>query len=337
MKDVKQREWFYSQDKTQYELLVPAPYEIYKLRATKQTVCEYTLDLGLGDSGCEIAVMGDTHFNLSLPEDDLDEETVYTKFKRLWGKGGAHVDRTRLSLQAADFSDQIILVGDIIDYLTKGAMMLTKKYIVDAYPDVLMTVAHHDMTKQMQTGRPNLLSNDERLAILQEIWPNDIHFATRDLTDKITVVCLGHTLVKYTSDISDRLAAEIDRARAEGRYLLIFQHEPLSTGVEKDREAWACFDRNKKEPISFNCYDDKMRICKPDDTDEVNWKVYKLITTSADVIKGIFVGHEHIQTYTEIPATYESEGKTVRTVIPQHVVACTAYYPEGYYMRVIVK
>ena len=337
MKDAKQREWFYSQDKEKYQLVVDAPYDIYKLKATGQTVCEYVLDLGLGDSGCEISVMGDTHFNNSIPEDDLDEETVYTKFKRTWGKGGAFVDRTRLGLQAANFSDQIILVGDIIDYLTKGAMQLTKKYIVDAYPDVMMTVAHHDMTKQMQTRRPNLLSNDERLAILQEIWPNDIHYAARDITDKITVVCLGNTLVKYTADHYEKLAADIKRARDEGRYLLLFQHEPISTGLEKDRECAACFNRNSNEIVTYNGYDDRMRICKPDDTDEVNWKIKALITENADVIKGLFVGHEHIQVYNEIPASYEKDGARVEAVIPQHIVACAAYYPEGYYMRIIVK
>lgn len=337
MKDAKNREWFYSQDKIPQALEVPAPYEIYRLRATGQTVCQYTLDLGVGESGCDISIMGDNHFNLSLPEDDLDEETVYTKFKRLWGKNGAHVDRTRFGLQGARYSDQVILVGDIIDYLTKGAVMLTKKYIVEPYPDILMTVAHHDMTKQMQTGRPNLLSNEERLAILQEFWPNDIHYESRDITDKITVVCLGITLAKYTSDLSERLAADIKRAKEEGRYLLIFQHEPISTGLEKDRECVACYDRGRNEPAVFNCYDDKNRICRPDDTDEVNWKMHALITKNADVIKGIFVGHEHTQTYNEIPATYEKDGKTYDAVIPQHVVAAAAYYPAGYYMRIIVK
>ena len=51
MKDAKQREWFYSQDKVKYELLSPAPYEIYMLKATGQTLCEYVLDLGVGESG----------------------------------------------------------------------------------------------------------------------------------------------------------------------------------------------------------------------------------------------------------------------------------------------
>ena len=332
-----QREWFYSQEKEKCELLAPAPYEIYKLKYTGQTVCEYVLDLGLGDSGCDISFMGDTHFNLSLPEDDLDEETAYTKFKRTWGKDGRHVERTRLSLQGAAFSDQMIVVGDIIDYLTKGAIMLTKKHILEPYPEVMFTVGWHDMTKQMQTGYPNLLTDDERIAILQEFWPNNIHYERRDITDKVTVLCLGHAHCKFTSDFSDQLIADINRARQEGRNLLIFQHEPFGTEQEKDRECKICYTRTENEPTFINLYDRTKQLCNINDTVEVNWKIKKIIVENADVIKGIFVGHEHLQTYTELPATYEKDGKKVETVIPQHIVAATANFPRGYYMRVIVK
>lgn len=336
MKSIKEIEWFYSQEKEQYELLTPAPYSIYKLKATGQTVCEYTLDLGVGESGCQIALMGDNHFNMSIAEDDLDEETVYTKFKRRWGREGEFVDNTRLALQAADFSDQIILVGDIIDYLTKGAMQLTKKYIVDKYPDAIMTVAWHDMTKQMQTRRPNLMSDEQRIEILKQIWPNDIHYCVRDLTDKITAVCLGIQLIKYSSEFADRLEAEIERARAEGRYILIFQHEQLSTRIERDKESAVCFDRNLKDPKFINLYDGD-RMCRPGDPVEHSNRVYDIITSNADVVKGIFTGHEHMQNYSEIPAYYKRGEEVIKTVIPQHIVAAAAYYPEGYYMRIIVK
>ncbi len=338
MKSIKEIEWFYSQEKIPCNLMVEAPYSIYRLKSTGQTVCEHTMDLGLGEYGCQITVMGDTHFNNSNAEDDLDEETVYTKFKRTWGNNGKHIDRTRLSLQAAAFSDQIVLVGDIIDYLTKAAMADTKKYIIDAYPDALLTVGWHDITKQMQTRRPNLLTDDERLDILQEIWPNDIHYCTKDINAKITAVCMGHAHCRYTKDFSDKLAADIERARAEGRYILVFQHEPLATGLEKDKQAPVCYDRLSENPVtSINLYDGDKRICSIDDTIEYDWKIFKLLTENADVVKGIFVGHEHVQCYTEIPASYMKDGKKIETVIPQHIAACTAYHPNGFYMRIIVK
>ena len=337
MKTLKEREWFYSQEKEPLELRNPAPYTIYRLKTTGQIVCEHTLDIGLGGKSVEIALLADTHFNLLVPEDMQDAESPYTYECRLWGRNGGHVEKARAALEGASYSDYMVVAGDIIDFLTQGSMMLTKRYIIDEYPEAMMTIGWHDITKQMQTRRPNLLTNSERINILREIWPHDLDYYRRDLSDKLIAICLGQTHTKYSSDIREKLSCDVEEARATGRKILIFQHEPFATGKPEDA-AIKCSFYSGEEELTLNLYNKVHLMCRDEDTDEVNRGVYEIVTHSADVIKGVFVGHEHIQTYSEIPAKERlADGSERDAVIPQHIVTCTPYNNKGYYMRIMVK
>ena len=335
MRSLAEREWFYSQDREELELRAAAPYSMYRLKTTGQIVCEHTMELGIS-SPIEISLLGDLHFNLCVPEDMQDAESPYTYECRLWGRNGSNVPSADAALMGASFSDHMVVVGDILDFLSHGSMLLTKKHIIDEYPDAIMTIGWHDITKQMQTKRPNLLTDDERIAMLAEMWPHDIHYYKRELCDEIVAICLGQAHTRYTAEIRDRLKADVEEARASGKKIFIFQHEPFATGKPEDREVESCF-YSRGGPVMKNFYDGITLLCRPDDENEINRGVYDIVRHSADVIKAIFVGHEHDQTYSEISAKAQVNGNEIDTVIPQHVVNACAYYEKGYYMRITVK
>ncbi len=341
MRTVEQRIAFYSQEKQPIESRHPEnPGRFYKLLGTGQTVGEFEIDLGLGEDGVEIAQVTDCHLNAVNEKDMLDPETPYTLECRKAFRAGAMTKETVGALEGAYHSDAMIVTGDILDYMTYGTMDLVKELLTDTYPDVMMTVAWHDMTKQMQTKRPNLLTNEERIEMLGQIWPHDIHYCKRDIGKRITVLCLGNTLIAYSKDFSEQLLAEIQRARAEGRYILIFQHEPLATRVESDRERTPEYPTSNGYGYLRNFCDCDRMMARPDDPNELTHKIYGILTSNADVIKGIFAGHYHNQFYTEIPASYMKDGERVQTVLPQYVCSISCAHEKdgnGYFARYIFK
>jgi hypothetical protein len=55
------------------------------------------------------------------------------------------------------------------------------------------------------------------------------------------------------------------------------------------------------------------------------------------VVKAIFTGHWHSQFYSEVCASYENNGETVSTFIPQYVISGNPYHEAGFLARIIVK
>ena len=180
----------------------------------------------------------------------------------------------------------------------------------------------------------------ERLARLQAIWPHDIHYYSRDIGKRVKIICLGTRLISYSADFSELLLEDIKKAKAEGRYVLIFQHEPLATGRECDREVTPSFTRTNGYGVLRNFCDGEKIMARAGDPEVVTVKIYEIIRSNADVIKGIFAGHYHNQFYTEIPAYYRKKnGRRYDTVIPQHVAHIVKAGAKGlgYYVRIILK
>lgn len=338
MKDRNEREAFYSQSREEISSLLPDnPCKFYKLLESGQTVCEIELDLGVGEDAVEIAQITDCHVNSINGRDLKDPETPYTYKCRTAFRDRRTVAETVSALAACEYSDATVVTGDILDYMTISALDDVRTLFVEKYPDIMMTLGWHDMTKQMQTKRPNLISDEERIAILQQIWPHDIHYYSRDLGKRVTVICLGMTIIAYSKDFSEQLLADIKRSREENRYILIFQHEPLATRLEKDREVTPSFTRTDGYGVLRNFCDGDRMIAGSLDTNAQNLKIYDIIRSNADVIKGIFAGHYHNQFYTEIPAWYERDGVRVECSIPQHVAHIVLAKDRGYLVRIKVK
>lgn len=301
--------------------------DIYELEYTGQVICEVTIDSGLGGDEVIIGAIPDLHLNLSDITDAADPEVSYTDTCRLWCKGGASLPNAIPALQAASFCDQTVILGDTFDYISHGTLALTKNVIFKRYPEVICVLGGHDITKQMQTGKPDQLTLDERLALVQSVWPHDVHYVSKVVKNKVLCIGLDNGQGKYLPCQIEKLKADIEKARCEKLTVLIFQHENIATCNASDTAVPAIHVHDYK-PVC-NYYDAPKLIGRPDDKNEATLEFYKLITKSTDVIKGIFCGHQHNIFYTEILA---SGG-----VIPQYTLTANPYFKNGTIGKIIVK
>ena len=302
-------------------------FDIYELEHTGQVVCEVTLDCGLGGETVTIGAVPDLHLNLSDITDASDPEVSYTDTCRLWCKDGASLPNAIPALQAASFCDQAVLLGDTLDYISHGTLSLTQKHIFNLYPDIICVLGGHDITKQMQTEKPNELTLDERLDILKAVWPHDIHYCSKVVKDKVICVGLDNGQGKYLPCQIEKLKADIEKARTENMAVLLFQHENISTLNPADTEVEAIHHHNYKPVCNF--YDAPKLIGRPSDTESATLEFYKLITESADVIKGVFCGHQHNIFYTEILAK--------ERVIPQYTLTANPYFKNGTLAKIVIR
>ncbi len=294
------------------------------------------IDIGKGGNPVEIVQITDVHFNYCNEEDLADEELAYTKTCRKWLHDAASVTGIRNAISYAKLFDCVVVTGDTLDYQTRGAMELTKREIWDVVPDALITLGGHDVTREMQTGKPNELSVEERLCWLAREWKHDIFYESRVIGDKALVVALDNGCSCYRPSQVKKLKADIARARAENLALLIFEHEPIATRGPAEDDAIP----------AFHIYDSKVRtflreLIGGSDRDEsdATKEVYRLITENADVVRGVFCGHRHSAFYTEIHGTYTDENGAVHErIIPQPVLEGNPYDGQcGHVMRITVK
>ena len=338
MKSFKEREWFFSQPKEKFECTNFDPhYDVYKLKSTGQIISDVVIDSGLNlEVPFVIGAVADLHFNVCNNNDRQDAELAYTEKCRHWPEKLKWFAPAVKALEACDFCDAAVILGDVLDYMTEGAADVVKREILNKYPDVMMAVGGHDYTKQMQTGIPDQTPLEERLDFIRSFWPNDIHYYSKDLSDRIIAVLLDNSQSKYLPCQVEKLRADIERAGEENKIILVFQHEPIIT---KDPEQtcvkaviansgaleWVAMGVNQ------TIIGGELRC------DEATAAVYDLITKNADVVKGVFAGHWHSQFFANIVASYEKNGETVKTVIPQYVISGNPYYPCGIVNRITVK
>lgn len=162
----QKREQFFSQPRTKIEGIRDDIIKFYKLEKTGQIIGEFHMDLGLFDEPFEIVFFADTHINYCDEIDMQDGELSYTYECRQWLKHAETVPVMTAAMDVCEYMDATVVGGDTLDYLSHGAMELVKKHIYDRDPTVLSCVANHDITKQMETGKPDKLSHAERYAIL---------------------------------------------------------------------------------------------------------------------------------------------------------------------------
>ena len=124
---------------------------IHRFRDSGVFFRNFTLDSKKGGEPVEILQITDIHFNYCNENDLKDEELADTFEHRKWNANAASVE-------------------------SEGAMELTKKYIWDVDPDILIALGGHELTREMQTGNPDKTPLSERLAYLQANWRHDIHY-----------------------------------------------------------------------------------------------------------------------------------------------------------------
>lgn len=301
---------------------------IYRLNSTGTYVREAHIDSVVKNrKKTEIIQITDPHLNYTNADDETDDEVMYTKQCRHWNANGTSAKALQNAMEYAKDYDRTVITGDVLDYLSKGSMELMRKYIWDVDPHCIVTLGGHDVTKQVQTERPDKLPLCERQLILQKFWHHDIFYYSEVLNDNVMIIQLDNGCGCYWDHQVPKLEEDIKKARERGLTVLIFEHEAICTGrpqdsVYPDFYQWA--DCGPTANFYDNCvgYEPK--------SDAATMKIYKLITGNADIIRGIFCGHYHASFYTEVEGAYmDSKGNIHKKTIPQYVLECNVYEGDG--------
>ncbi len=310
---------------------VPDNIKVYRLKDTRQIIFEICLNIGLKEK-IEIGHITDVHINYCLNETLEESEVNYTKKCRTWLANGESLNALDKAMDVCEHCDQTVITGDILDYLSNGAIGLVKKHIFERNPEIICTLGGHDITKQVQTKRTNLMSIEQRFDILREIWIHDIFYYSKIIKNEIIVVGLNNCLGKYYSMQIDNLKSDIKKARKENKYIMIFQHEPISTQKVEDKNKPPDYAASPSTSMIRNFYDGCM--ASPNCKDSATKEIYNLIINNADIIKGVFCGHYHSFFYTEIKPN--KKNNPIET-IPQIVSMGNPYLGNsGVVTRIIV-
>lgn len=139
-----------------------------------------------------------------------------------------------------------------------------------------------------------------------------------------------------TAEQTEKLKADLQRAREKGYAVLLFAHEPIAT----NNPAHTCFTVDdillKGDTGGYpHNYCDGGNSALPGgkNADEPSRAFYDVIYNSADVIKGFFAGHMHNDYKLDILAKTPSGEDAV---IPQYVHT-TSVVGEGHFMRILIK
>lgn len=271
----------------------------------------------------DIGMTSDLHFNY-LNTQDFEEKNpavISSSKNRVWLRGGESIGNAIRALEFCAHTDQTVVCGDILDYFTHGAMEYAQKYLFNAYPEALACIGGHELTCCMQGEIEDTLPVECKKKALSEIWNNDIEYCSRLIADRVLVVVMNNDCGVYTAEQCQKMENDIQRARDNGYTVLIFQHEPISTGNPEDVDV--DFLRVGDPNVPHDFFND---LAGNADCGEDTERMYKCITSAADVVKGIFCGHWHNDIYTEVLASERTDDSSEKkTVIPQYIITSNAY------------
>ncbi len=296
-------------------------------------VREAWFDSGKGGAQIKILQMTDLHLHAINRRDEQEENpSVFGSLQhRMAFRNASTLPNLKRVLGLLDGFDQVIVTGDAIDYLTWGSLELVEKYVWERIPGVLVTIGGHELTRVMEGDEPDPTTLESRYEILRGYWRHDMYYSSKILGDKALLVQINNGEGRYSDCQCERFRRDIERARRERLVLLLFQHEPVCTRNPAEREA---------VPLRVNDGAGSRDFCNgflgAGECDQATAEIYRLITESADVIKGIFCGHWHSDFYTEVKASYIQGGTRRESVIPQYVLTGNMY-DNGHIMAITVK
>ena len=220
-----------------------------------------------------------------------------------------HTEALDKALKCASFADQIVLCGDNVESISSDANVeLFKTHVLDLYPDVIALLGNHEYFY------PGSGSMDDIKKKVDAIWPHNPDYYSRLVGDKVLVVsadnarCIeyGNWVYYFTEEKVDLLKADIEYARKNGYTILFFCH------------------------VGLNSLDKSLRA---------NGEIYELITSNADVIKGCFSGHGHVDNSATLQGSYIDEnGNKVSATIPYHWLrGCAEDEYKGHVLYINVK
>ena len=302
------------------------------------SVREIIIDTGKGGEDIEIVHISDLH--LAWQSSELSD--VYTERDK-YMTFGDNITNAKKALNTFSNADQIVITGDIYDFLTSENVKQSFNDIFDGRENIMACIGNHDVVKAM--GEENTYTAEEWQNIVdgrigeietteKDYWTEggegDIFYSKKVLGNKVMLIQLDNgTTGEFREAQVNLLSADPELARSEGYSVLLFYHVPIATGNPEYKDI-ACDDKGQLNTKNF--YNSKADTIGSYSSG-ASKDVYDLIVTHGDVIKGCFSGHVHSGFYTEIDAV-DADG--MYTVIPQYVLNAMLY-DGGYALRITVK
>ena len=320
-------------------------------------ITETEIDSLKNDANSEsvkIAFFADTHFVGTLTENDEQKQHLVDLYELRKNTFRNTVNSTPISLAFGDLFDRTVIGGDLFDFYSEGNMNLYKSVVSDNYPDVLTLLGNHEaaegfsgISPETPTPLADIYADlNERIFGYGSIKTQG-SFETLEQAEQFNDIYLAHNLVKdskgnekvlllmmddqnYTYQFDefhfDRLEFYFQYAKENKIPILIFQHVPLCTGnateiispydvIKNGNGVGSNWGLSGSPALPGHSYHDTHH--------PMTNRVYDLITNNADVVKGVFTGHEHNNIYTEIVAK-NSDGTSA--IIPQYTIAGNYFY-----------
>ncbi len=248
-----------------------------------------------------------------------------------------------------------------------------KKYINGSYTNTMggtisMTLGNHDpkqLSSPVDSTLKETLSQSTAYELVKPYFTNDLYYDSeillkKDGSENIMMIYLDNNYNHYWESQIEPLTRDLTYARENNIPVLIFQHVPLRTMNENETKFKyiAGFNHfNKFAPQDDSCYDisgntytiktglvgagTKVSVVNMTThsgytglgTDQATDTVYNLIRQHSDVVKGVFAGHIHAHTETNIVGINE-DGTANGEYIKQYTGYLTNY---GSISRIIVE
>ncbi len=200
-----------------------------------------------------------------------------------------HTEALVKAMECASFADQTVLCGDNVESVSSDAnLALMKQHVWDPYPETIAILGNHEYFY------PGSGSMDALKEKVDKFWPHDPDYYSKLIGGKVLVVGVdnarqvtyGESVYYFTEEKCDMLEKDIEYARKNGYTILFFCHVGLSS---------------------------------LDKTFMANGRMYELVTSNADVIKGCFSGHGHVDNKSTLSASYIDEnGYKISSTIPYY-------------------
>ncbi len=328
-------------------------HAIYKLSNglnIREVNVDWDYDAEVADENVPVTIaqISDTHVNYNNARDINENEASITHAYST-SQFYAEARTARFIVPAMEYAmmlDKVVVTGDVLHSLADGSMQVADRLMFrkdtwvgkEARTDengnplrkVSATLGNHERYKHMIGYVPDDKPMADNYPELQEGFPNDIVYHSEVLTtddgkNPVMLVMLDNQRERYDDEIiATKLAADLDKAREQNIPVFIFQHVGLYTG-DATVSSYQSYDGNGSVP-------NLSHPGNPNST-ELTKEVYTLLTDNADIVRGVFCGHEHVNCYTEIIGTGENG---TGHVIPQNFLN-TNQDDGGYVIKISVK
>lgn len=264
---------------------------------------------------------------------------------RTWLRAGDAIRKQAAVAKYAATFQKTVMGGDAVDYLTYGALDVTKNLITrrSVNGSLLMAVGNHEVKELSQPDNKALtdITPAEGFARILDGWSNDVYYHSETVNDAdgkpaYMLVVLDNSQGKYWASQIAPLTADIQTAREKQIPILVFQHIPIAPDETTvyDMSGYGRGGQFGTPENNNGVYDTTTSrdFVGNSVSDATTNQVCDLIRNNADVVKAVFNGHWHANFYTHISGTDPTTGETV--IIPQHTMYGSHY---GGVMKITVE